>query len=287
VTQPVATLMQRSEFEAFTFGKDHCEGVAWGPDGYLYAGGEAGQIYCVALADGSSEIIANLGVDALGIAVDAACNLYVCSENGHCVFRVTQAGAVSVYSRGTPEQPMCLPNYPVFDRDGNLYVSDSGDWEGANGCIYCLAPGGAARVVTPNTLRFPNGMALGPDGTELYFIESNLPGVRKARILPDGGLDTAQVVVEMPYTVPDGLAFDVQHNLYISCYVPHRVYRLDPRGQLEILFDDWQGTLLNAPTNLAFAGADLRALVFANLGGTWLTRTTMPHPGIALPNPRL
>jgi gluconolactonase len=35
------------ELEAFTTlvtGLDHPEGVAWGPDGRVYAGGEAGQI---------------------------------------------------------------------------------------------------------------------------------------------------------------------------------------------------------------------------------------------------
>lgn len=287
MTQPVSMLMDRTEFEPFSFGKDHCECVAWGPDGCIYAGGEAGQIYRVNLADGSSEVIANLGVDALGLCLDAACSLYVCSENGHCVYRVTQSGDVSIYSQGSPDRPMKIPNFPAFDRQGNLYVSDCSDWDGANGCIYRIAPGGATRVVTPSTLRFPNGMALGPDGNELYFIETNMPGVNKARLMPDGGLGTPEVVVEMPYIVPDGLAFDVHHNLYISCYVPHRVYRLDPAGRLEILFDDWQGNLLNAPTNVAFAGTDMRTLVFGNIGGTWLTKTTMPTAGIALPYPNL
>jgi len=280
-------LMARKDFEAFSFGKDHCECVAWGPDGYIYAGGEAGQIYRVNLDDGATEIIANLGVDAIGLCLDAEANLYVCSENGHAVYRVTQRGEVSVYSKGAPNRPMRLPNFPVFDRAGNLYVSDSSDWDGANGCIYCIAPDGTTRVVSATNLRFPNGMALSPDGGVLYFIESNMPGVSKARILPDGSLAQPETVVEMPYTVPDGLAFDVAHNLYISCYVPHRLYRLSPDRRLDIVFDDWQGTLLNAPTNIAFAGADMRTLVFANLGGTWLTKARMSLAGIPLCYPRL
>jgi gluconolactonase len=164
MAEPVKMLMAREDFVTFSYGKDHCECVAWGPDGYIYAGGEAGQIYRVNLEDGATEVIANLGVDALGICIDAHANLYVCSENGHAVFRVTQRGEVSVYSQGAPERPMRLPNYPVFDRTGNMYVSDSSDWEGANGCIYCIAPDGRTRVVSATDLRFPNGMALSPEG---------------------------------------------------------------------------------------------------------------------------
>ena len=284
---PVAMLMDRKDFVPFAFGKDHCECVAWGPDGHIYAGGEAGQIYRVNLDDGSTEIFANIGVDALGLCLDADANVYTCSENGHAVFRVTRQGKVSIYSSGSPERPMKIPNYPAFDRQGNLYVSDSSDWEGGNGCIYCIAPGGATTVVTESNLRFPNGLAIDQESTELYFIESNMPGVSKARILPHGQLGTPEPVVDLPYIVPDGLAFDVDRNLYISCYVPHRVYRLSARNQLDVMFDDWQGNLLNTPTNMAFAGEDLRTMVFGNLGGTWLTRAAMPVAGIPLPYPKL
>ena len=286
--EAIDMLMGRADFVPFSFGKDHCECVAWGPDGYVYAGGEAGQIYRVNLEDGASEIIATLGgVDALGICLDKDANLYACSENGHCVSRVTQTGGVSVYSKGSSGRPMKIPNYPAFDAQGNLYVSDSSDWDGVNGCIYRIAPGGDTRVVTESNLRFPNGLALSPDGSELYFVESNMPGVSKARILPDGRLGAPQPVVEMPRITPDGLSFDVKHTLYISCYVPHRIYQLAPGGCLEILFDDWQGTLLNAPTNTAFAGSDLRTMVIGNIGGTWLTKAHMPRAGVPLHYPAL
>jgi sugar lactone lactonase YvrE len=285
--QMIDMLMERKDFVPFSFGKDHCECVACGPDGYIYAGGEAGQIYRVNLEDGSSQIVASIGVDALGVCLDADANIYACSENGHAVFRVTQAGEVSVYSKGSPDRPMKIPNYPAFDQRGNLYVSDSSDWDGANGCIYVIRPGGETQVLTESNLRFPNGLALSPDGSELFFIESNMPGVSKARILPDGRLVASEPVVEMPYIVPDGLAFDVERNLYISCYVPHRVYRLTPQSRLEVTFDDWQGNLLNAPTNMAFAGVDMRTMVFGNVGGTWLTKAVMPVPGVAIPCPKL
>jgi sugar lactone lactonase YvrE len=74
-------------------------------------------------------------------------------------------------------------------------------------------------------------------------------------------------VVNLPETVPDGICFDIDGNLYITCYSPDRIYRLTAQGQLEIIFNDWARMSLNAPTNLAFAGPNRDRLVAASLGG--------------------
>ena len=51
------TLLPITHFAPFADGLDHPEGVTVGPDGTVYAGGEAGQIYRVAL-DGTWQQIA-------------------------------------------------------------------------------------------------------------------------------------------------------------------------------------------------------------------------------------
>ena len=75
------------------------------------------------------------------------------------VNRITPAGEVEVYSNGTDDLPMVVPNYPVFDDAGNLFVSDSGDWELCNGRIYVIRPSGETELAFPDYLAFPNGMA--------------------------------------------------------------------------------------------------------------------------------
>ena len=61
-----------------------------------------------------------------GMCQDGSGNLYFCSANK--VFKANSAGIISEYSSGTPDVSMIGPNYPAFDKDGNLYVTDSGEW---------------------------------------------------------------------------------------------------------------------------------------------------------------
>ena len=41
----MAILNNETDISILVEGLDHAEGIAWGLDGYAYAGGEAGQIY--------------------------------------------------------------------------------------------------------------------------------------------------------------------------------------------------------------------------------------------------
>jgi gluconolactonase len=85
------------------------------------------------------------------------------------------------------------------------------------------------------------------------------------------GDGVAETVVELPGTVPDGLAFTADGGVLISLYRPDRILLLDAAGSLSIVADDPQGTLIAAPTNVCFVGSRLDRLVSANLGRWHLT----------------
>jgi gluconolactonase len=246
-------------------GLDHPECVAMSRDGLIYAGGEAGQLYRV---DPASGVVSELGTSGgwlLGLAVDAGDRVFACDVKLGAVLVFETDGSHRVFSTGTPDRPMVTPNFPVFDGEGSLYVSDSGVWPEGGGCIYRIARDGTTTVWTTAASRFANGLAIDPAGRFLYVAESTLPGITRVPILADGSAGEPELVVEMPGTVPDGIAFDRDGRLYIGCYRPDRIYRLDPDGQLVIVRDDFQGTDLAAPTNIAFGG-DGRDLYVASLG---------------------
>jgi gluconolactonase len=268
-------------------GLDHPEGVAYAPDGNVYATGEAGQVYRVSLGDGKFTQIASSGGYGLGIAADAAGNLYICDMGVKAVVRVTPAGSSEIYSRGADEEPFTVPNFPVFDATGNLYVSNSGAWGARNGHIQRIDANGKATVWSRQAAGYTNGLALSPDGRFLYVVESTPPLISRLEINADGSAGAYSVVAELPNTVPDGTAFDSTGTLYVACYAPDRIYRIPPGGKPEILFDDWARMSLNAPTNLAFAGVALDRLLIASLGGYSLGSVALGVKGAALHYPRL
>ena len=265
---------------------DHPEAVAWGPDGKVYAGGEAGQIYRLDLEENTCREFANTGGFVLGLAHDAEANVYACDVGAAAVVKVTPDGAVSTYSKGTADQEIRLPNYPVFDAAGNLYVSDSGDWGEKNGFIWRIKPGGETEIWDRQANGFTNGMCLGPDGRSLTVVESTPPLISKIPIRDDGSPDERSVVVELPRNVPDGVAFDEEGNLYISLYNPNIIYKYNNNG-LTVIYDDWEQLKLIAPTNIAFGGNDMKTLLIANLCGWNLISAEMEIAGLPVKYPKL
>ena len=277
-----------TQVSMFASGLDHSEGIAWGLDGYVYAGGEAGQIYRISLNSGKVTEIANTGGFILGLALDASNNIYACDVSDRSIKKIAPDGYVTTYATGTDEDPFITPNYPVFDSKGNLYVCDSGDWKQDNGKIFKISPGGISEVWDRRLKEFPNGICISPDeGYLVVAMSLNPPRIAKVLIDRDGNPDKIDTLVEIPGTVPDGVLFDRQGFIYVSCYRPDRIYRLSPLGELEILADDFEGTVISVPTNLAFCGNGLDVLLGTNLGRWHISKYNADAIGLPLNYPEL
>jgi len=265
---------------------DHPEGVAWSPTGWIASGGEAGQLYAVDPA-GTVRQFAETGGFALGMAFDGADNLYVCDMGRHAVVRVdAQSGQVDDVTTGRGDVAVRVPNFPVFTADGYLFFSDSGNWADADGLVFVLAPSGAVSVASEKAGGFTNGLAIDPDGEFLYVVETSGPRISRLALLGQGRLGPRETVVDLPNTVPDGIAFAADGTLLIACYRPDAIYTWDGRA-VDVLFHDWTGLTLSAPTNVAFFGERLDRLVTANLAGRNLVEVAAGLQGAALNYPIL
>ncbi len=272
--------------ETIATGLDHPEGVAWGADGRIVAGGEAGQVYAIS-GDGTVVEIASTGGFMYGITLDGDGNAFACDYGRGEIARVTPAGEVSTYSTGTSEHPIRVPNFAAFDDEGNLFVTDSGTWGADDGLVFRIAPGGATEVWTDRTPGFPNGCCLSIEGDALLVVESSERRVVRIPIGSDGSAGPATPVVELAGSQPDGIALAADGTMFIGCYRPDRVWRVAPGGPPEILLDDPDGVALNQPANVAFIGPALDRLAISSLGGWNLVSLDVGTVGLPLRSPKL
>lgn len=286
-TNPPELPLPLEKASIFCEGLDHPEGIAVHPDGSVWAGGEAGQIYRISPDGSRVEEITSSGGFILGIAFSPDSRwLAVCDIDKQCVWRLDiESGRLTVFTHGDGDkEQFMIPNYPSFARDGTLYVSDSGTFEGAKGRIFRFDAdhSGRGEIWHPGPFVFANGLALSLDEDALYVVSSFHPGVDRIEILQDGSAGKRERFIDLPKTVPDGLAFDTAGNLYISCYTPCRIYRATPAGAVEIFMDDWKAHTLSNPTNIAFGGPLFDQLFTANLGRWHLTRIDVGLKGAPL-----
>jgi sugar lactone lactonase YvrE len=215
--------------------------------------------------DGEQMQYASTGGFLLGIALDGHGRIHACDMNRRAVLLIGRDGSVAERSTGTADRKMVLPNYGVFDREGNYYVSDSGEYysESGTGCAFVIRPNGKTEVFHAGPFRFANGLAIDPSGEWLYVVQSTAANVVRVPLhKPNGSIEVTHRLPEQ--TVPDGLAFANDGRLVVACYKPDIVYLGHPDGRIEVLIEDPTAELLMRPSNAALHDGKL---YLANLGG--------------------
>ena len=267
-------------------GLDHPECVCVGSDGLLYAGGEAGQLWRFD-GDGKGLVeVATTGGWLLGIAADGEGAVHVCDIKRHAVLRMGPDGVITTRAAEVP-----LPNFPLFDARGDLYVSDSGDYWHATGTgrILVIRADGRVETFHSGPFRFANGLAWSTDGRWLVIVES-----RSGRLLripaerPEGPIE---VFCQLPAErVPDGVTALDDGRYLVSCYTPDELWLVAADGHPVCLMRDPTHELLVCPANTVIHAGHIYV---GNIGGWSIARIPTPlrqapthrprglHPGIA------
>jgi gluconolactonase len=285
--------------EIFGQGVLKAEGVVIDKNGYVYGGGRNGIIYKVSPAGQVSELVQlPNGSIPNGITMDRNGDLVYCDLGKQAVMRVTQSGQVSLIADRVGDVKLTLPNFASYDAEGNLYVSNTSTRDinqvlselsnpEPNGALVRVRPNGTGEVVATG-IYAANGTAIDPQEEAVYVLESSRNDCLRIAIRKDGTFGKPEIYARNFPALPDGMAFDVDKNLYVTlpgiakdgALVPaNQIIKVDPTGQWSLLVDDPQGQKLILPTNCAFGGPGLQDLYFANLEGDHFSRLRTPFRG--------
>jgi gluconolactonase len=146
----------------------------------------------------------------------------------------------------------------VVAGNGNIYVTVP-DGSTRPGKIYLVKPNGE-KLAVDEGLKFPNGLTLSPDQSQLYVAESASHWVWIYKILPDGKLAYKQRYgwLHVPDTDenawPDGLKCDTAGRIYTTTRQGIQV--LDQTGRVNAIIPVPSGQA----SNLCFGGAGFNTL---------------------------
>ena len=251
-------------------------GLAFGPDGYLYVCNNGGCAWRewqdMLLPAGKAADYVTGSIERVDVVSGRVETLY------------TMGGDVRLWG----------PNDIVFDRYGGFWFTDNGKSEARSktitGVFYARCDGSSCReVIFP--LDGPNGIGLSPDGSTLYVAETppgrlwayEIPAPGEVALEPGLRGKSGRLVYGAGALMGfDSLAIEACGNIALATIAPLGqgcgITIVSPEGELveSVATDD------AFTTNICWGGTDMRT-AYVTLGGTGrLVARDWPRPGLKL-----
>ena len=251
------------------------------PWGLLVTSMSRGLLYRVDLDGGEPEVWAETGGGPNGLALGQNGAVYV-AQNGAATIksrseRPTSAG-IQVVQQGvvndfTGEDYVAPNDLVIGPEDGKVYFTDP---TASPPRVSTLDLNSGEVVAVIEGIEFPNGLAFGLDLEELFVADSHTGNIFRYRV-SGGKVTDAGVFAGDPAGNPDGIAFDVEGNLYVANFATDEIAVYDPRGIRVESLPTGAGT---KPTNCCFAGPGLATLVVTAAAGGRVLALPGEYPGL-------
>jgi hypothetical protein len=228
------------------------------------------------------------------------------------IFRLSRSGQLAPVLLALDGRDLPVTNFVLLDHEDRYWITLSTRQTPRvkafrpgvdDGAIICLDSRGA-RIVADG-LGFANEVRVSPDRRWLYVNETYAKRLSRFPLLCDGALGTIEIVHEFgPAQFPDGLTFDAEGGVWVTCIVSNALVHVAPDGRATTMLSDCDpahadaverayqaGTLdralLDRPawttlahiSSLAFSGPDLRTGTLGVLLDDKLPQIPMPVAG--------
>jgi gluconolactonase len=276
-----------SLFREWKTGIQQPEGPVWMGDGSWLVT-EMGKGRILRVSESNTAVIATTGRPN-GLAIDADGVAWIAESLQRALLTVDVAtGAVTTIVDARAGD-LHWPNDLCFGPDGSVFLTDSGvlikEFEDSvaagrhfdlsvDGRLLRYAPSTGALEVVDQGLRFANGLAVHPDGTAIYVAETltgniyryPLSGVQLGPRESFANVLAGTTEADREVVGPDGMAFDAEGRLCVAVLTAGFIAVVRSDGSIE---ERWMPDD-TFPTNLAFGGPDLRAVLVTGAGSNRL-----------------
>ena len=230
-------------------------------------------------------------------------------------------GEISVVCDTVDGRRLTRPNYPVVMSDGTIYCTSSTASDVIDcivhayddGFICRIRPDGTADIVADG-LQLPNGLAVDAGEEYLYVARTSVGDVVRYPIASDGSLGAQEPYgpplgdriewgedairfawgdnevrdfttwnpeLQPRWALPDGCAFDVEGNLWVTLAGRNAIVAIQPNGEVCTIVDATD-ELVVRPSTVAFGGPDLRDVYIGSAEAPYIVRGRSNVPGLAL-----
>jgi gluconolactonase len=286
------------------------EDVVVSRDGHVWASDQ--QSACAEVRpDGTLRRVGKAGGAPNGINMDREGRIIIANFEAGPVQRLdTITGSVETICADVGGQRLTAANYPLFDRNGNLWCANSTfsvPWQAAldgrsDGMLFRIRPNGKAEKMADG-LRFANGLALDADESHIYVCETAGCDVMRYRLRTDGSIGSAErygpvlgeswparqdlsILSDAAATarlgLTDGCGFDVEGNLWVTLVAANRIVAITPGGEVVPIIEDLSGEIMRQPTNVSWGGTDMRDLYIGSITNDYIVHARSPVAGMRL-----
>ncbi len=274
-------------FEKVVGGLNFPEGPAWDGNGSLYVSSCYGG-YITKITKDSTFTFLEASNDPFtlkqtnGLTFDRNGNLYACDYGIGAILKISIDGKTELYASGYNGEKFNRPNDLAFDNNGNLYITDpkSYDKNKPDGIVYRIDNKTKYVTIAADSIAYSNGIAFSADGKYAFVCESANHRILKFEINNNGSFSKRQVFATLPDGDPDGIAIDIEGNLYVANFGSGRIYILNPDGSVK----NFLKTPGKKPSNVEFADKDLRTLYITEDETNAVYKTRVNVPGLRLFN---